>query len=128
MSRTPIVELRLRRRMAGPLYKACYAAVVTWVSLTMLSFPTATLIKRSIFTLCKEDTLHRRDVLKSSVSRNDLVLNSVNLDPRAFSKMERGKRPWHRLLTSAISLVYNLIQLIYLKPYNCISAWRKNYA
>ena len=53
---------------------------------------------------------------------------TVNLNPRAYSKVERGKRPWYRLLTSAISLVYNLTQLIYLKPYNCICAWRKNYA
>ena len=43
-----------------------------------------------------------------------------NLDPRALYKMQRGKRPWHRLLTSAISLVYNLTQLIYPKPYNCM--------
>ena len=45
-----------------------------------------------------------------------------------FLKMEGEKWSWHRLLSSTISLVYNLTQLIYSKPYICIlSAWRKNY-
>ena len=43
-----------------------------------------------------------------------------NLDPRALSKMEGVKRPWHQLLSSAISLVYNVTQLIYSKPYICM--------
>ena len=43
-----------------------------------------------------------------------------NLDPKAFSKMKEEKRPWHQLLTSAISLVWNLTQLIYSKPYICV--------
>ena len=46
-----------------------------------------------------------------------------NLVPRAFSEMHGGKRPWHRLASSAISLVYCLTHLIYSKPYIHIFAW-----
>ena len=40
--------------------------------------------------------------------------------------MDGGKRPWHRLASSAISLVCYLTQLIYSKPYIHIFPWRKN--
>ena len=45
--------------------------------------------------------------------------------PRSQGLLEEGKRPWHRLASSAISLVYYFTQLIYSKPDIRIFAWRK---
>ena len=50
-----------------------------------------------------------------------LLLRLLKLVPTAFSKMEGGKRPWHRLASSAISLVFHssphtvtLVKTVYL--------------
>ena len=54
-----------------------------------------------------------------------LIIFVRDCQPRSQGLLEEGKRPWHRLASSAISLVYYFTQLIYSKPDIRIFAWRK---